>query len=346
MFKCILTDLVNNPSAVKGDNAYLINASNISSRQIQSNLKQFKNNKSILMLDSSGHLMYKGIQPYVQSNGTIFDENKENVIINGKLNMTLNNMLKAINTITPNMVCISDVPPPNNASDEYFNYLQDVNFQLAEKMIPSIRSKFPDITLLAPVHARNLNEFQKYNEKIFKLTPDGIAFPARQVYIDKIVDYLLALKDRNIETVHLLGAGSLRLLSVMAYLHYKKVFKNITCDYSAHSATRYMQYISPYTLKQISYKDTKYKVLDVVPNCFCGYCIKLYPSYNKENYKDSTILYYHNLSVMGNITGFLNQLIKEHNIETYIDYVSDTILTEKGQYRYRKAFDKVIEACA
>jgi hypothetical protein len=128
----------------------------------------------------------------------------------------------------------------------------------------------PNIDLLIPVQAYNLQQFEEFYNQIKGIDFDGFSLPVRNMAMLDIATFLLKMHKFGVKKVHILGSSSLPVISVCAYMS-QQFFDWVSFDSCTwRISAQYGRFIHPYDLSNKNLN--KAGSYDPQYSCHCKSC--------------------------------------------------------------------------
>lgn len=164
---------------------------------------------------------------------------------------------------------VRKIKDPVEQEKEFRNKLPR-NVQWAIETAALRKELCPHIGLLIAVQAYNLEQLEKFYQRIRHVEFDGFSLPVRNMTMVDLARFMLKIHKWGIKQVHILGSSSLPVISVSAYMS-QRFFDRVSFDATTwRIAAQFGQFIHPYDLS--SKKLKKPKSYDPRYRCHCAYC--------------------------------------------------------------------------
>lgn len=154
--------------------------------------------------------------------------------------------------------------------EQEFRYKLHYNVPWAIETAKLRKKLCPGISLLIPVQAYDIRQFEKFYEKIKRINFDGFSLPTRNMSMMEIALFMRKFHSLGIKKVHILGSSSLPTILVSAFMA-QKYFDWVSFDATTwRKQAQNGRYIHPYDLSckdlnKIGKYDTSYR-------CHCPSC--------------------------------------------------------------------------
>jgi len=193
-----------------------------------------------------------------------------------KLNLTPEHVIRAAVALKPTAMVSLDWPlqKRNGERDDEFRKKLPVNLDWA-KETARLRQKYvPEIRLLIPVQARDLDQFEEFMEGLSGLAFTGVSLPHRNLTPELLIQYLVRLWQLRVPWVHILGTTCFAYLGIAAYFARQEFFKMVTMDSTTWfvNGNRASSFMSPHNLLRCNINEDTWIPESLRNDCSCPFC--------------------------------------------------------------------------
>jgi queuine/archaeosine tRNA-ribosyltransferase len=194
----------------------------------------------------------------------------------GRINISPSHVIETARRLQPQIITSLDFPVRKltNKSDQQQEFLRKLGFNVEWTIETALlRQKYcPEVDLLIPIQAYDLDQFEFFKSLIYNITYDGFSMPLRNLQPAQIALFLLRFFQLGIRKVHLLGSTSFLNMAVAAYFacHF---FQWVSLDSTSwRQAGEHGSYLNPNDLTAEPLTDD-IRIDERIPMlCQCPFC--------------------------------------------------------------------------
>jgi len=205
-----------------------------------------------------------------------FDGTQKLEMSNRKINIAPEHIINAAEHMQPEIVSALDFPVrkfiDKNEQEKEFMRKFGYNVTWARKTAKLRKERCPQIKLLIPVQAYNVEQFNEFFYSIKDVGFNGFSLPVRNFEAHEIALFLIAFHKLDIPMVHILGTSKLLNTALGAYMarHY---FEWVSLDATSwRQSAEHSIYLNPFSLKIVNLSSNVIIDEDIKIDCQCPWC--------------------------------------------------------------------------
>ena len=223
--------------------------------------------------DSGGYQIFKAEE---ESKIMTFDRGLPLIRVANRINICPTHVIETARRLEPQIMTSLDFPIrkllSKNDQEQEFLRKSGFNVKWAIETASLRETLCPEVELLIPIQAYDLDQFEFFVSLIQDINFDGLSMPLRNLEPSEIALFLLRFYQLGIKKVHLLGSTSFFNIALAAFFA-RHFFDWVSLDSTTWRFTAEHQgYLNPYDL---SWEDLADEVLinEKIPMiCQCPFC--------------------------------------------------------------------------
>lgn len=220
-----------------------------------------------------------GYQLHVAENNSTpitFDPSSPIIRSDKRINITPLHVVETARRLQPTIMTSLDFPirKISDSREQEQEFLKKLGFNVKWGIeTASLRERFcPQVQLLVPVQAFDLDQFELFHNLIQHVSYDGLSMPLRNLKPSEIALFLLRFYQMGIRKTHLLGSTSFFTIALAAFFAHH-FFELVSLDATTwRMAAEYERYLNPNDLTAENMKNDVLIDERIPMICLCPFC--------------------------------------------------------------------------